>query len=358
MRTKERVAPNLYVVTRDNGKKFYVVRFMLNGKALERSLGAVEKLSLRSARAKAGAIMAEPEQPPEPRKKALTFLECAEEAFRNLQTVGRWKRQEYAIAWWNRLALYAIPALGSMPVDEIARDDVLSVLRPIWTEKPAMAKRVRACMGAVFDWCILQDFRKTNPAQWRSNLSFFLPNPTNFHQVKHHNAPSIEELQNAVAWLIKSPLPVSGLILFIIATVSRMGEVRQATDDQIIDEVWTVPEDAQKVATEPRKVPLNELAIIALTKGRPNQIFRYSPKYCRLVLKDAVGRDDVTIHGIRSTFRDWCAATGADFETAERCLSHQTTTQVQRAYLRRDYFDERKALLQKWADVLLTNVKD
>jgi integrase len=87
-------------------------------------------------------------------------------------------------------------------------------------------------------------------------------------------------------------------------------------------------------------------------------VFRYSPKYCRLVLKDAVGRDDVTIHGIRSTFRDWCAATGADFETAERCLSHQTTTQVQRAYLRRDYFEERKALLQKWADVLLTNVKD
>jgi integrase len=71
-----------------------------------------------------------------------------------------------------------------------------------------------------------------------------------------------------------------------------------------------------------------------------------------------IGRRDVTIHGIRSTFRDWCAATGADFETAERCLSHQTTTQVQRAYLRRDYFEERKALLQKWADVLLTNVKD
>ncbi len=354
MRKKERVAPNLYIVTRDNGKRFYIVRFMLNGKAIERSLGQVEKISLRSARAKAGAIMASPPEGKPERKKALTFQECAEQAFANFQAIGKWRNGNLALRWWGRLALHALPFLGAMPIDDVSREDCLQILKPIWLEKTATAKELRQSISAIFDFAIVQGFRDDNPATWKSNLEFFLPKAASIHETKHHTAPSIEELQKAVPVLIKSKAICSGLLLFIMATVSRFGECNQATASQIQDEVWTVPKEAQKAATEPRKVPLSELAIIALTKPKP---FGHSESLALKNLKAVIGRG-VTIHGIRSTFRDWCAAEGEDFETAERCLSHQTTTKVQRAYLRRDYFEERKALLQKWSNVLLTNVKD
>ncbi len=355
MRKKERVAPNLYIVTRDNGKRFYIVRFMLNGKAIERSLGAVEKLSLRSARARAGAIMASPPEEPERRKKEITFKECAEQAFANFQAIGKWRNGNLALRWWGRLALHVLPVLGAIPVDEVSREDCLKILKPLWASKTATARELRQAISAIFDFSIVQGFRVDNPATWKSNLEFFLPKTASIHETKHHTAPSIEELQKAVPVLIKSQTVCSGLLLFIMATVTRFGECNQANASQIIDEVWIVPKEAQKVATEARKVPLSELAIIALTKP---QVFGHSERLTLETLKNVIGRRDVTIHGIRSTFRDWCAATGADFETAERCLSHQTTTAAQRAYLRRDYFEERKTLLQKWADVLLTNIKD
>ena len=353
MRRKERVAPNIYIVTRENGKRFYVVRFMLNGRALERSLGAVEKLSLRTARARAGAIMASPPEEPEHKKKVLTFRECAEQAFENFQTIGKWKRGQLAKKWWGRLALHALPPLGAMPVDAISREDCLSVLKPLWTSKPPTAMEIRQYLSAIFDFAIVKGYRVDNPATWKSNLEFFLPKLSAIHTHKHHTAPTVEELQKAVPILIQSKASCAAILLFVMATVSRFGECNRIQDNQFADEVWTSPRENQKVATEARKVPLSELAIIALTKGTPSRISGKSERLALATLKKVIGRDEVTIHGIRSTFRDWCAETGQDFETAERCLSHQTMTQVQRAYLRRDFFEERKALLQEWSDLLL-----
>ena len=356
---RKRVAPNLYLVTRGNGTRFYKVRMMVSGKALEKTVGLADDMTLRQAKTRAAALIGNIEkQPKEQKKTSPQFKEIVFEALEDIEQVKRWRSSRSSQEWRSSIVRYALPTLGSIKVAAISRDDILEVLRPIWRDKTETASRLQQRLSAVFDWCIVKGFRSDNPAQWRSNLSFFLPNRSKLTPVEHHDAPSLDEVRKIVRFCLDHPSAVSGCILLSIATVCRVSEARQATMEQIRKVVWFVPGAAQKVDRGERRVPLTSLAMEAvkmgsetgyLFQGFQGMIALDSP---RLKIIEILGRK-TTAHGIRSTFRDWCARSGIDHDTAERCLSHQVGSKTEQAYLRDDFFEQRKAALEAWKDALI-----
>lgn len=361
-RTRTRVAPNLYDVGLPSGAHVYQVRWMANGRARERNIGAVGAVSLRQAKALAAAVIADmaEQDAKAAQKTAPTFSDMCAEALADIERAKRWRNPRSAAQWRSSIERDAFPVLGRMRVDEIDRDCILRVLRPIWNTKPESARRLQQRLAAVFDWAIMKGYRETNPAQWRSNLAFSLPPISKVAERAHHDAPTLDEVRQAVAYCLAHPSPVSGCLLLTIATVCRVSEARQATAEQIAGDVWHVPGYAQKVNRGERRVPLSALAMRALAmadnahgvlfKGlRGGMVVLDAP---RLKLCKVIGRPS-TVHGIRSTFRDWAAANGIDRDTAERCLSHEVGSDTERAYLRRDFLEERRAVLERWAAVML-----
>ena len=360
--TKERVAPNLYLVTRENGRRFYVVRFKINGKTLERSLGSAEELSLRKATARAGYTIMEAQgnvQDLEKKRSVPTFKEALPKCLADIERVKQWRNPKSSHQWRSTIEQYALPIIGNKRVNEITRDDILAVLMPHWMTKTVTAKRLQQRLAVVFDWMILKKHCDTNPAQWQSNLAFSLPAKEKIIKRKHHDAPTVEELQKVVKYCLERPGATNGLLLMTIATVSRVSEVRQAQAEQIKGDVWEVPGEAQKVNRGMRRVPLTALASRALDMAEATGIlFRglrggmLALDTPRLKLIKILGRP-TTVHGIRSTFRDWCARGSVEWEVAERCLSHEVGNETERAYLRDDLLEKRRAVLEKWAELML-----
>jgi len=356
-RTKKRVAPNLYIATRANGSKQYVVRFMAEGKARERSIGSVSSMTLKQAKAKVGSVIESTGDSSEQPKSVPDFRECCQLALVDIERVKRWKNIRSSAQWRACLENDALPILGRLRTDQISREDVLKVLRPIWNTKPESARRLQQRLSAIFDWSIVKGYRTDNPAQWRSNLQFFLPPISKVIVRQHHDAPSVEELRQVVSYCREHPGAVSGLILFVVATVCRVSEARQATSSQIDGSVWTVPSIAQKVSRGDRRVPLSSLAVEALTMASPDGYLFHgwhgmiSLDSARLKINAILGRK-TTIHGVRSTFRDWCARCSVDRDTAERCLSHDVGTATEQAYLRDDFLEPRREVLERWAKKL------
>ena len=354
-RRRVRVAPNLYTSKTKAGTELYVVRWMVGKKAIERSLGPASLMTLKQAKAKAAALIATETEPAQKKAALPTFADVARDALAEIERAKHWRNPRSAEQWRNSLRNDALPILGRLRIDEVTRDDVLKVLRPIWDTKPESAKRLQQRLASIFDWAIMRRFRQDNPAAWRSNLAFALPPRSRVQKVEHHDAPTLDELRQVVAYCRAHPSPVSGCLLLVIATVCRVSEARQATAEQISADVWTVPGAAQKVDRGARRVPLSTLGLEAVAMGqRSGLLFRglrggmVALDCPRLKLIGILGRA-TTAHGIRSTFRDWAPGAGIDRDTAERCLSHEVGSDTERAYLRRDFLEERRAALELWA---------
>ncbi len=355
---KEQIAPNLYRVTKPTGQAYYIARFTLNGRRVERSLGNVSTMSVKAAKTALAALLSGQvgERTTAPRKM---FAECALAAVDDIANVKRWRNPKSRAQWLASLKNDAFPSLGKTPIDKITRDDVLRVLRPIWDTKTESARRLQQRLSAVFDWAIVKGYRQDNPAAWKSNLQFFLPQPSKVASVTHHDAPSIAELRQVVAYCLSHKSIVSGALLFVIGTVCRVGECIQLTAEQIDGDTWNVPKTAQKTALDGRRVPLTSLALDGVAMGAKSGIVFTGMKggaiaqdTARLKLQMILKRK-TTVHGIRSTFRDWADSDGIRREVAESCLSHQVAGKVESAYLRKDFFDERKAALNRWKDTLV-----
>ena len=350
----ERVAPNLYIRTRDNGRRFYVVRWMAQGVACERSLGAVETLTLKQAKAQAGAAILKGKA--ERKQSTPTFQDIYRQALDDRERLAQWRNPKTSLNKVFTLKTYALPVLGRLRVDAITRDDVLTVLRPIWEAKPVQAEALRSTLSQVFQWCIVHGFRADDVAAWKGNLSLFLPPTAKIHTPEHHAAPGIEDLRKAVQYVREHPSLNGAALLLIIATASRFGEVAQATAEQFIEWLWIVPKDAQKAAEADRRVPLSSLAQEALRMADlsvSGRIFHgiksasLDGRELQKIMLKACGQR-FTLHGIRSTFRGWCAREGVAWDVAERCLSHQVGSAVVRAYLRDDALDARREVLERW----------
>ena len=247
----------------------------------------------------------------------------------------------------------------------IAVGDVMRVLEPIWRTKTETASRLRGRIESVLDYATAHGWRTgDNPARWRGHLAKLLPAPDKIAKPVHHSALPWQDIGAFVAALGEQQGVAARALEFTILTAARTGETIGARWSEIDERagVWTVPADRMKAGVEHR-VPLSEAARhvlggLALLRndlghgwifpgGRSDQPLS---NMSMIMLLRRMGRGDLTVHGFRSTFRDWCAeATNYPREIAEKALAHTVGGETERSYQRGDLLEKRRRLMEDWA---------
>lgn len=369
-RGAERVR-GLYLRVRDGGAKYWVFRAMMGGKRRDMGLGGLDELTLPQAREQASALRRrrnDPVAPIEARQAerlagkaraqadAMTFKKVALAVHETL--APGWRNAKHGDQWINTIRTYVFPTLAERPVGEIGVADVLDVLRPIWTTKRETARRVRQRIDAVMRHAVAHGYAAANPVDPAVELL-----PKVKKAVEHHGAMPYADVPAFMATLAEATPTAGSLALrFTILTAARSGEVRGATWDEIDLEsrTWTVPAARMKGAREHR-VALSDaaLAVLALARGSLNGEALVFPAARGKPLSDmtltaALRRRSLnyTVHGFRSSFRDWCADSGVRHELAERALAHAVKDATEAAYHRSDQFEQRRPLMQAWAAFL------
>jgi integrase len=365
----------LYLRIAKGGTKSWVFRFMLAGRAREMGLGSLDDVTLAEARRLARENRQrckEGVDPIEARRakraerelesaKAMTLRECAS-SYIAAHRSG-WRNAKHVKQWQQTLEAYVFPTIGSLPVAAIDVALVTKVLDPIWMAMPQTASRIRGRIEAVLDWAKARKYRQgDNPARWKGHLEFLLPKTSKLARVERHAALPYLEIGDFMAALQrKSGVDVRALE-FTILTAARTGEVREATWDELNDlaeKTWTISAERMKGDREHR-VPLSDRALAILDEMRairqgslvfPGAKFRRPLSHqAMLRVLAAMGRDDLTVHGFRSTFRDWAAErTNFPREVCEAALAHAVESKVEAAYRRGDLFEKRRQLMAAWA---------
>jgi integrase len=284
--------------------------------------------------------------------KLMTFDECAE-AYIAAHDPS-WSNPKHRQQWRNTLRDYASPVIGDLAVSAVDTGLVLKVLEPLWTSRPETASRLRGRIESVLDWAKVRGLRDgENPARWRGHLDHLLPARSRVRKVQHHAALPYGEI-NALVTLLRAQKGIAPRALeFAILTAARTGEVLGAKWSEIDTAagMWTIPADRMKGGREHR-VPLCDrvLAIIEEMRGHDRElVFPLSEKAMAMLLR-RIGRNDVTVHGFRSTFRDWAGeVTSFPNHVVEMALAHAMPSAVEAAYRRGDLFEKRRRLMAEWA---------
>ncbi len=355
--------------------KSWIFRFTLNGKSREMGLGAVHTLSLAEARDKAREqrqILLEGIDPIEARgasrrtviaaaAHAVTFKAEAE-AYIEAHRAG-WKNVKHGDQWANTLETYAYPHIGDMLVADIETAHVLQCLQPIWTTKTVTAVRLRGRIESVLDRAAALKHRKgDNPARWKGNLDTMLANPKRVAKTEHHAALPYTEMGAFMQALRADEAQSARALELTILTACRTSEIADARWDEVdLDAaLLKVPAKRMKAKIEHR-VPLSKAAL-RLLKALPklDSPFLFpgrDPKrpisnMTMLVqLQRRMQRPDLTVHGFRSTFRDWAAEqTNTPAEVVEMALAHKIEDPTEAAYRRGNLIEKRAKLMQAWAD--------
>ena len=367
----------LFLQVSSSGSKSWVFRFKEAGKLHEMGLGATHTIGLAEARERAREcrrLRLDGIDPIEARKiaraqarldaaKAVSFKDCAE---RYITSHGAgWRSPTHAAQWPSTLRIYVYPVFGSLPVQGIDVGLVLKVLEPIWSVKPETASRVRGRIESVLDWATARGYRQgDNPARWRGHLENLLPGKLKVRRVKHHAALPYAEIGDFIAQLKSQEGVGARAFEFTILTAARTGEVIGATwsEMNIAEQLWVVPAERMKSGKEHR-VPLSVAALAILEQMQAirqgNFVFlggkahRPLSNMAMMMTLRRMGRGDLTVHGFRSSFRDW-AAERTDFpgEVAEMALAHAVSGKVEAAYRRGDLFQKRRHLMDAWAEFL------
>lgn len=367
----------LSLLVKRTGARSWVYRGVIRGERRDIGLGPYPEVSLATARTKAMDLrrdILDGRDPISERAKlkanALTFENAAAaliEAKRH-----EWRNAKHGAQWGSTLRTYAFPVLGSLDVRDIETEHVLKVLRPIWTEKPETASRLRQRIEAVLDYATASRARTgDNPARWRGNLDKLLAKPSKVRRVEHHAALPWREMGAFMADLETRDGMGALALRFAILTAARSGEVRGATWAEIDLDAreWTIPGERMKAGC-PHRVPLPDAALAVLDKARvlscasangaesaktapvfpsqrPGRLL--SDMTLAAVLK-RMGHADLTVHGFRSTFRDWVSeATAFPGDIAEAALAHTIRNATEAAYRRGDLFEKRRKLMGAWA---------
>ncbi|HSF93884.1 MAG TPA: integrase arm-type DNA-binding domain-containing protein [Thermohalobaculum sp.] len=349
----------LALVIGRRGGKSWVLRTMVRGKRRDIGLGGISWVSLAEAREKAGAARKVAREGGDPIAARQATLECPtfEEAARKVhgeQIVGTAKNEKHRAQWINTLRDYAFPLIGSKQVRDVAQADVLAVLAPIWTEKPETARRVRQRIRTVLNWArTAGHFEGVNPVE---GVEKGLAKQKD--RVTHHAAMPWAEVPRFLPELGDSI--AAQALHFLILTAARTGEVIGARWSEIdYDErLWTIPAERMKAQREHR-VPLTEEALAVLERVRgldPDFVFpgqrrgKGLSNMAMTQLMRRLGRGDVTVHGFRSSFRDWAEEKGGlPREIAELSLAHEVGNATERAYRRSDLLGKHRTLMERWA---------
>jgi integrase len=372
----------LYLRVGRGGAKNWAFRYMLAGKAREMGLGGLTKVSLADARKKAGEVrrlLADGVDPIQHKEeieakreaaeklaaaRSMSFDECAAAYIRAHE--ASWRNPKHRQQWENTLATYVRPVCGSLPVQDADVPLVMKVLEPIWNKKPETASRVRGRIETVLDWAKVRGFRAgENPARWRGHLDQLLPAIRKVRKVKHHAALPYDELGAFMQDLRARQGTDAAALEFTILTAARTNQTIGARWPEIDlqKRIWTAPAERMKGALDQaadHRVPLSQAAIAVLDrmKGQdPEFVFpgmkqgKPLSNMAMLNLLGRMGRGDITVHGFRSTFKDWVAErTNFPREVSEMALAHVIDDQVEAAYRRGDLFEKRRRLMDAWAE--------
>jgi integrase len=371
----------LYLQVTGVGARSWIYRFSLAGRSREMGLGPLSLLGLQEARAKAleaRRMRHEGIDPIEARHaarmrqqleaaKAVAFKDCAE-AYIKVHRAA-WHNEKHAGQWATTLATYAEPVFGSLSVQAIDTALVLKVIEPIWATKAETAGRLRGRIEAVLDWATVRGYRSgDNPARWRGHLDKLLPARSKVRKVVHHAAIPYGELPGFLADLRGQEGVAARALEFTILTAARTGETIGSTWDEInfAEKVWIVPAERMKAGKEHR-VPLCARAMALadeMSAGRDSGEQFVFPGGRRgkplsnmgmVMTLRRMGRECITVHGFRSSFRDWAAErTSFPSEVVEMALAHAVGDKVEGAYRRGDLFEKRRRLMQQWATFCTT----
>jgi integrase len=290
--------------------------------------------------------------------KSMSFKECAQAYFD--QHERKWRNAKHRAQFLSTLATYAYPKIGPLPVAALDTGLVLKCIEPIWLTKTETASRVRSRIEAVLDWATVRGYRKgDNPARWMGHLSEVLPARGEVAKVNHHPALTFTELPSFMEEVREREGMGARALELTILTAARTGEIIGARwpEFDLKNKVWTVPAGRMKGERE-HKVPLSRRAVDLLEdlprKGDfvfpgPKKGTAISNMAMATVLK-RMRRDDITVHGFRSTFRDWAAErTNYPNHVVEMVLAHVVGNKVEAAYRRGDLFTKRAQLMETWA---------
>jgi integrase len=276
---------------------------------------------------------------------------------------AEWKNVKHRQQWVNTLTTYAFPTIGKIPVSGIETEHVLAILKPIWRTKTETATRVRTRLEAVLSYAEAHNWRSGgNPARWRGHLSVILPSPQKLKELKHHSALPYGELPSFMGILSKTDGMGARALELTILTATRTKESLGARWEEfdLNNQVWTIPKERMKAGVEHR-IPLCDQAINIITKMADHKMSDYvfpnrsngkplSNAGMSSVLK-RLERTDITVHGFRSTFRDYVAEkTNTPGRIAEAALAHKLKDASEAAYQRGDLIEKREILMQLWGN--------
>ena len=348
----------LRVWRRANGRvgKAWAQRITINGRRTNLGLGPYPICSLAEAREKAIENRRAAYQGRDPRGEGVPTVAQAAARVIALHSKG-WKPGSILPKTWAQTFRdYVFPRIGSKPVNAVTTADVMAVLTPIWTSKPAAARIVRQRLGAVMKWAVAQGFREDNPAG--DAITAALPKNGGH---KHHKALPHSEVGDVLQRVRASRFQPSARLAveFLILTAARGAEVRGARWSEIDADTWTVSASRMKGKREHR-VPLSSAALEVLREARDlhdgDLVFpsrTTGGPLSNSSLGDVLRGLDVagTVHGFRTTFRSW-AAEQPDIsrQVAELALAHRIRG-VEGVYQRSDLFDQRRVLMERWAGV-------
>ena len=374
---KHSVAPNLSLVVRGTSRS-YVFRYMIDGKRRERSLGSASKITITQAKETAdrmrqeiarGTMPVSPREALKEKTKAsteLTFKEYAFKAIERRSEVKLWKSSKNKQQQLRSIEIYAAPVFGDKRLSEISRADVLAVLQPIWATKSNTASRLRGRLELIFRYAIADGLMEQNPALWRGNLEMDLPSPSKIKPERHLASMPFKVLQEKVRCFWPPRNRSRRAILFTILTASRTVESAFAKWEEIDweNKTWNVPPERRKDGKPyPHRVPLSTQAIDLLKsiERKSEYIFGSRPGYaggCGSLsgIMKIMTNTNYTMHGFRSTFRDWCAENGVSSILAEKSLMHATGNAVVQAYQRSDLLEQRRPVMQAWADAVFSRL--
>ena len=355
----------LYLNVAKGGSKSWVQRVTIDGRRREIGLGGYPTVSLAQARRKADdnrSAVAHNRDPIAEKRRAdvPTFREAAEKV--HALNLPRWRNDHHADFWLRSLELHAA-GIWPRRLDQIKPADVIACLEPCWTTKAETMRRVRQRIQTVMRWGMAHGFIDRNPAG--EIISAALPSQPKVRE--HLPALHYLEVPDALEAVRSSRASMAAKLAveFVALTAARSGEARGATWAEIdLDAaLWTVPASRMKGKVEHR-VPLSTAALDVLdaAKGiydgsdyvfpsplRPGR--EMPPQTLLKVLRDH--GITATVHGFRSSFRSWALEqTDAPWAVAEACLAHRLGTAVEQAYVRTDMLDQRRGLMQRWADFI------
>jgi integrase len=366
----------LHLFIKADLSKYWVYRYTYLGQRYDLGLGAFPAVTLAEASANAlkmrGKLLngtnpveekkALRQQAIEKHKAKITFEKFSLNYIKTFSP--QWTNDKHASQWVNTLTAYAFPVIGSLSVDEIKTGHIVEILAPIWTTKTETATRIRGRIAKIISAAITAGHRnEANPALWTGHLEHLLPNIR--RQQEHHPALPYVDLPEFMAELVKNDCVSSLALQFTILNAARTGETIYGKRTEIADGVWTIPAERMK-GKRIHQVPLCPHSLRIIEKSfamAPNSEFIFSnglnPLSSMAMLMLLRGyRDGITVHGFRSTFRDYISEeTEHSPDVAEMALAHAIRNRVEAAYRRGRLLERRRMLMVDWEAYCLSKAK-